>query len=91
MISDVTHETLNTTIAEELGLPYLGKATKSAAEEKIKMLDGYIYGPNERTIFSLPVTHKEMACWVFFILDTGCPSTYFSTEVSVSYFFIAKC
>ncbi|KAI5799691.1 hypothetical protein FPQ18DRAFT_399584 [Pyronema domesticum] len=34
LISDVTHKTLGTTIAEELGAPYLGKATTTDAEER---------------------------------------------------------
>lgn len=82
LISDVTHQTLDTTIAEELGVPYLGKATTADAEERVRMADGYIYGPNDRTIIPLVVTHKEVARWVFFILDTGCPWTYLSAEVS---------
>ncbi|RPA90996.1 hypothetical protein L873DRAFT_1820107 [Choiromyces venosus 120613-1] len=57
----VTHQTLDITIAEELGLPYLGETTKVDAEERVQMLDGYTYGPNVRTIFPLVIIHGEVA------------------------------
>ena len=81
LISDITHKTLDTTIAEELGIPYLGEATKADAEARVRIADGYIFGPNDRTIIPLVVTHKEVARWVFFILDTGCPWTYSQTSI----------
>lgn len=84
LISDITHKTLDTTIAEELGIPYLEGATKADAEEMVRIADGYIFGPNDRTIIPLVVTHKEVARWVFFILGTGCPWTYLSAEVNSS-------
>lgn len=67
LISDVTHKTLGTTIAEELGAPYLGKATTTDAEERVRMVDGYIYGPNDRTIIPFVITHKEVARWFLFL------------------------
>jgi len=44
----------------QLGIPYFSKATRADAEERIQVVDSYIYGLNGRTIIPL-VTHKEGA------------------------------
>ncbi|KAH0609461.1 uncharacterized protein H6S33_012947 [Morchella sextelata] len=38
LITDIKHETLETTIAEELGIPYLSKATDAQAEEVVEVV-----------------------------------------------------
>ena len=82
LISDVKHKTLATSIAEQVGVPYLSKPTEADAKEVVKVANGYIYGPKDRTIIPFVVTHKEESRWVFFIIDSGCPRTYFSAQVS---------
>lgn len=47
MIIDVQHETLETTISEDLGIPYLSKATQAEAREVVQVAHGYIYGLKE--------------------------------------------
>jgi hypothetical protein len=42
-ITDISHQTLETAIAEELGIPYLSKATESDAKEVVEVGQGYIY------------------------------------------------
>lgn len=42
--TDIKHETLETTIAEETGIPYLSKAAKAGANEVAKVGIGYIHG-----------------------------------------------
>lgn len=37
LITDIKHETLETTTAEELGIPYLSKATESQAKKVVQV------------------------------------------------------
>ena len=84
LISDVKHETLETKVAEELGIPYLSKAAESQARVVVQVGTGYIYGPQYRPIVPFVVSHKGEALWVFFIVDNCSPLTYLSTQVSAS-------
>ncbi|RPB15020.1 hypothetical protein P167DRAFT_571885 [Morchella conica CCBAS932] len=84
LITDIKHETLETTIAEELGIPYLPKATESQAKEVFQVGDGYIHGSKFRAIVPFVVGHKGEGRWVFFMLDSGAPLTYLSAQVSAN-------
>ena len=63
LIKDIKRGALE--IAEELGIPYLSKATEPDAK---KVGDGYIHGSKLRAIVPLVVGHKGEARWVFFPL-----------------------
>jgi hypothetical protein len=82
LITDVKHETLETTVAEELGIPYLSKATEADAKEVVQVGNGYIYGRKFSAIIPFVVSHGDESRWVFFIMDSGAPLTYLSAEVS---------
>ncbi|PUU77261.1 hypothetical protein B9Z19DRAFT_1065997 [Tuber borchii] len=82
LISDVQHETLETTIATELGITYLSKVPQDVQSKVIHKAYGYFYGPNDRAIIPLPVISKDKALWVFFVVDSGSPNTYLSAQVS---------
>jgi hypothetical protein len=64
-ITVISHQTLETTIAEEVGIPYLSKATETDAKVVVQVGDGFIRGPKKRTIVPLVVTHQDEARWVF--------------------------
>ena len=82
LISDIKHETLETTIAQELGIPYLSRAREAEAKAVVKVCNGYIRGLNARAIVPFIVGHGDEARWVFFILGSGAPLTYLSDQVS---------
>lgn len=84
MITDISHQTLETTIAEELGIPYLSKATESDAKEVVEVGEGYIHGETFRPIVPFVVSRRDEARLVFLIVDTGSPLTYLSTQVSAA-------
>ena len=81
LISGVMHKTLETTISEKLGIPYLSKATLSDAQ-KVTEAGGCIYGG--WLIIPLVAAHERKAGWVFFVMDTAAPLTYLSDQVSAS-------
>jgi hypothetical protein len=68
LIIDMKHETLETTIAEDFGIPYLLKATEADAKAVTEAYTGYIYGWKRRAIFPFIVGHESEACWVFFLI-----------------------
>lgn len=82
LITDIKQETLETTTAEEMGIPYLSKATEAEAEvsEVVKVGIGYIHGLERRTMVSFVVRHPLE---FFFMVDSGTPVTYLSIQVRV--------
>ncbi|KAI9767813.1 MAG: hypothetical protein M1840_005494 [Geoglossum simile] len=82
LITDVDEKTLRSEIAEIVGVPYLGKSTESDANAVVRVGHGYLFGRNIRTIFPCVVSCQDMARWVFFIVDSGAPLTYLSTQAS---------
>ncbi|PWW77164.1 hypothetical protein C7212DRAFT_315168 [Tuber magnatum] len=82
LITDVNHETLETTIAEKLGLPYLSEATEADARDEVIVCIGCIYGQRFRAIVPFVVGREGEARWVFFVLDSCAPSTYLSAQTS---------
>ena len=67
-----------------MGKAYHQLATKEEAERVIKTGECFIFGSKMRTIFPTVVKKLESneARWVFFIVDSGSPTTYLSAEVS---------
>lgn len=82
LIKDVKHETLETTVAEELGIGYQSKAQEADAKALVRECTGYIHGPSRRPIVPFIVGGRGEARWVFFILDSTAPLTYLSAQVS---------
>jgi len=82
LITDISHKTLETRIAEELGIPYLSKATEFDAKKVVEVSEGYIYGDTFRPIVPFVVSRKDEARCAFFIVGTSFPLTYLSTQVS---------
>ena len=87
LITDVTDGILRTEIAELVGIPYLAKATLEEAEKCPNMSLDFLYGRNKRPIFPCVVSSEYKAHWIFFIVNTGSPATYLSTQVSVPKFY----
>lgn len=74
-MEDINHQTLETTIAEELGIPYLSRAGEAEAKALVEVGDGYIHGSKSRAVVPFIVGHQDEARWVFCILVTGTPLT----------------
>ena len=81
-IPDVTNDTLQTTIAEKLGIGYHSKATDADAAEVAAGCTGIIYGQPGIGIVPFIVRHEREARWVFFFVHSMSPLTYLSTRVS---------
>ena len=88
LITDISHQKLETTIAEELGIPYLSQVAVADAKEVVEIGEGYIRGDTVRPIVPLVVSHKDEARWVFFIVDTGAPLTYLSAQARAAHVLI---
>jgi hypothetical protein len=82
LITDVTDEKLRTELSAIMGIEYLAKATEAEANRVPDMGEAIIFGSCNRTIFPCVVSHKYKAHWVFFLLDSGSPTTYLSEAVS---------
>ena len=81
-IGDIEHGTLETTIAEEIGIPYLSKATEADGNDIVLVGTGYIHGERRHTIVPFIVKHQSESRWVFFVVDNGSVVTYLSNQVS---------
>lgn len=82
LISDMNHETLETSIAEQLGRGYLQKATPAECEPVTGTVCGFITAVNKRAIVPFVVANEKESRWVFFIADSGSPNTFLSYKVS---------
>ena len=82
LIPDISHETLRTTNAEELGVSYLSKAADSDANEVVEVGTGIIHGDTLRPIVPSVVSRSDEARWAFSIVDSSSPFTYLSVQVS---------
>ena len=83
LLSDINDNMLRSDVAEIVGIPYLSKATKDDARKMVGIGHGIIYGETGRLIFPTPVSFLDKAYWVFFIVDTGSPLTFISSQVSI--------
>lgn len=61
LISDIDHKVLGMTIAKELGIPCLSKATEADAQQVVQVGEGYIhgFGLKFRAIAPFVVCHRE--------------------------------
>lgn len=80
-ILDIDDAKLRHEVAEAVGIVNHAEATKVEADKELKVGDCIIYGRTLRTIFPAVVSYENRAHWVFFIVDTGSPLTYLSTQV----------
>jgi len=83
LITDVNDHTLHNEISDLVGIPYLKEATKEEADKVADSLRGFLYGRKYRMILPCVVKIEDKAHWVFFIVDSGAPLTYLSTQVSM--------
>ena len=83
LITDIDNDTLQSEISKLAGIPYLKEATKDEADQVPKKIDGFTYGPKLRLVFPSVLSVEDKARWVFFVMDTGAPVTYISTQVNV--------
>jgi hypothetical protein len=79
----VNKDTLHTDISKVIGIPYLKEATKDEADKVAREINGVLYGETFRMILPCVLSAKDTARWVFFLVDSGCPSNYISAEVNV--------
>ena len=49
----------------------------------LQNFNSFTYGKMFRMIFPCILGYKDQARWVFFIVDSGAPFTYISTQVNV--------
>ena len=82
LVSDIQHETLETTIAQDLGISYLSKAEEADANYVVESITGYIRRSGHRALVPMVVNYKGEARWVLFIIDSSSPFTYLSVHVS---------
>jgi hypothetical protein len=83
LLTDINDNILRADVAELVGIPYLEKATKDDANNVVTIGHGIIYGKTLRTIFPCVVSFQGKAHWVFFIVDSGSPLTFISSQVSI--------
>jgi hypothetical protein len=84
LITDIDSNTLQSEISELVDIPYLKEATKDEADKTPIDIHGFVYGWTFRMILPCVLGIQDKARWVFFIVDSGAPSTYISTQVNVS-------
>lgn len=84
LLIDVDYNVLQGEISTLCGIPYLQEATKSDAGKKVEEATAIVFGPMHRVIFPAVVHNadKDKAHWVYFIIDTGSPLTYLSSQVN---------
>ncbi|KAF1808751.1 hypothetical protein P152DRAFT_208066 [Eremomyces bilateralis CBS 781.70] len=85
LITDIDDNTLHKEISDRVGIPYLKEATKDEADKVADTIRGFVYGRKFRMILPCALTINEKAHWVFFIVDSGAPLTYISTQVAQTF------
>jgi hypothetical protein len=83
LITDMNHETLQSEISELVGIPYLKEATKDEADKVAREIRGFLYGRKLRPILPCVLSIDDKSRWVFFVVHSGSPLTYISSQVSV--------
>lgn len=78
LITDIDEGKLKSEIAEDLGVDYLGKATRGQASIKAEYIDGLLCGRRRRPVLPCVVQYGDKAAWVIFVVDTSAPATYLS-------------
>ena len=82
LITDINNDILDSKISKLAGIPYLKEAKGNEADNMPHKLTGFIYGDKFRLILPCLVGIQDKAHWVFFIVHTGAPLTFISTQVS---------
>jgi hypothetical protein len=83
LLSDMDNSTLHSQVSKRVGIPYLEEATKGEADKIPGEINGFLYGPKSRMILPCVLSIEDKARWVFFIVDSGAPVTYISSQVNV--------
>lgn len=85
LLIDINDNTLRGELSEGLSVQYLEKAVGVDAARPVDFISSYLYGVKRRPVLACPVYKNDVtkALWVIFILDTGAPSTYLCSKVSV--------
>jgi hypothetical protein len=83
LITDVDNNTLHSEISKPTGIPYLKEATNGEADKVVEDIHGFIYGRKFRMMLPCVLSIEEKARWVFFIVNSGAPLTYISTQVNI--------
>jgi hypothetical protein len=68
-------------ISDIAGIQYLKEAMNGAADEVLTSIPGFIYGKC-RMILPCALKINGKARWVFFVVDSGAPLTYISTQIA---------
>ena len=82
LLTDVDYNKLSSEISQLVGIPYLKEAAREEANKEAEKVHGFAYGKKSRLILPCTVSIEDTARWVFFIVDSGAPITYLSTQVS---------
>jgi hypothetical protein len=83
LFTDMNRDILHSEISKLVDIPYLKEATNPEANEVATEIRGFAYGQKFRLIFPCVLGMNGTARWVFFVVDSGAPLTYISTEVSI--------
>ena len=83
LLTDMDNDTLHSGVSKRVGIPYLEEATKDEADKVPGEINGFLYGAKSRPILPCVLSIEDKARWVFFIVDSGVPVTYISSQVSV--------
>lgn len=82
LLLDVGLDDLKHEIASSLGVSYLDPAPEGSHQQVLSIVNGCVYGPNNREMLALPVAHiSGDPLWVIFLYDSGAPVSQFSKQV----------
>jgi len=84
LLTDIDNDKLHSEISKLVGIPYLKEATKDEADKVAEEIHGFAYGQKFRLIVPCVLGIEDKARWVFFIVGSGAPLTFISTQVSVN-------
>ena len=76
LLSDIKPEDLATKLSRALRCTYLSPSSHT----HLSKVQGYIYGPNQLSMFTLPVGCKGDTKNVHFLFVTGAPATFLATS-----------
>ncbi|KAL1964762.1 hypothetical protein VTN77DRAFT_6629 [Rasamsonia byssochlamydoides] len=79
-LADVTYSKLKTDMSQIFGVEYLSQATDADAKHISDIDQAISHGETYRTIYPCVVCIRDKAYWVFFIIDSGAPFTYLSSQ-----------
>lgn len=80
-IPDMNHEVLTTKLSKIIGIKYHQQVPQEEADKIITKVHRIIYGPCMQFILPYVMSVGGIARWVFFLVHTGAPMTYISTQV----------